>query len=169
MNIKRLALTLVAFLALVAAGCGGLTEKATEKATEKLAEQACQDGEDSENCDVDISEDGVQVNTDDGSFEVGENVDYPTDYPEYLRVDGIAPLSAISIGDGSMSTTIQGVGVMDTIRRQAEAAGCTSEQDSATEIANVAILKCDVGQVSVTGQDDGTGEQVVSVSVIPEA
>ena len=158
-------MALVAIVALGSAGCG----KVAEKATEKLAEQACQDGESGEDCEVDISEDGATVKVGDDEISAGVNTDYPAGFPDYLKVDGATPIQAVSLGDGSMSVTLQGDGVLDALRRQAESSGCTSEE-SATGLGAVAILSCDVGQVSLVGQDDAAGGdgQVASITVSPE-
>lgn len=173
MNFKRLTIATITIATITLSGCGKIAEKATEKATEKIAEKACKDGQSGEDCEVDISKDGVQVNTDDGSFSSGENTDYPDGYPDYLKVDGTKPMSAIATGDGAMNVTlvgdVPGSEVVATLERQATDAGCTTDDEIPSAGVGFLSLNCSEGTVILMNlSDPDTQEQGVSITVTPE-
>ena len=164
----RVALALIA-LGLVGSGCG----KVADKATEKLTEKACEDGQRGENCDVDISEVGTSVNTDDGESSAGATTDYPDGYPDYLKIDGVAPefASKDSIG-GSATFSVAVVeddatveDLVGTLRSQLEDAGCTSTIDDTSPGSAVVEYACDAGTAGIIAGDTG-GSASLTISFI---
>lgn len=162
----RVALALIA-LGLVGSGCG----KVAEKATEKLAEKACEEGQSGENCDVDISEDGVNVNTDDGSISAGGNTDYPEGYPDYLKLNGAKPMSAVSAGDGSLNVTLTGdtpgTEMIKTLQSQAEDAGCTTDEATAATGGGVVSMNCTDTMITMLGIGDSGPQTGATITVTP--
>lgn len=167
MNFKRLTMAFAAIAMTSLTGCG----KVAEKATEKLAEQACQEGQSGENCDVDISEDGVKVETDDGSFSAGDQTDYPDGYPDYLKANGFTPMSAVTTGDGSINVTLvgetPGSELVKTLQGQAEAAGCTTDDATAATGGAIVSLNCADNIVTLLGVGDTGSQQGASVTITP--
>ena len=172
MGFRRLAVAFAAITMISLTGCGKVAEKASEKASEKLAEQACKDGQAGEDCKVDISEDGVNVKTGDGSFSAGENTDYPDGYPDYLKADGFKPASAVSTGDGSSNVTLigdtPGSELVKTLQSQAEGAGCTTDDATAATGGAIVSLNCAEGIVTLMGVGDSGSQQGASVTITPE-
>jgi len=89
MNSKKIKLySLLAFMfasTLVLSGCG---EQAAQKTSEKTAEKIIEK-QIGGNADVDIDENNIKMETDQGSMEVGENVKLPADFPsDVYVVDG---------------------------------------------------------------------------------
>ncbi len=171
MGIRRLTVAFAAITMISLTGCGKVAEKATEKASEKLAEQACKDGQSGEDCDVDISKDGVKVNTDDGSFSAGGNVDYPDGFPEYLRADGFEPMSAVATGDGSMNVTLvgdtPGSELIEKLQSQATDAGCTVDEETAAAGVGLTGLDCAEGTVVLLDVGEANSQQAVTVTITP--
>ncbi|PKM94479.1 MAG: hypothetical protein CVU84_10455 [Firmicutes bacterium HGW-Firmicutes-1] len=69
---KILVVVLIISMLLMATSCGKIKDKIGEKFTEKVTEKVL--GE-----DVEINGDGFKVNGEDGSFETGEDLDWPED------------------------------------------------------------------------------------------
>lgn len=81
----------------VASGCG---KTVGEKAAEKSLEQAT-----GGKANVDISDDKVSVETEAGSWQAGENISLPSDWPDDIHVaDG--KVTASSVNDFGHSLTV---------------------------------------------------------------
>ena len=171
MGIRGLTVAVAAITMITLSGCGKIAEKASETATEKLSEQACKDNKPGEECDVDISKDGVKVKTGDGSFSAGGDTDYPDGYPDYLKADGFKPISAVSSGDGSVNVTLTGKtpgsALVKTLQGQAEAAGCTTDDATAATGGAIVTLNCSEGTVTLMGIGDTGAQQGANVTITP--
>ncbi len=94
MHVRRGVVVGSVVVALLATSCGKLVEKATEAAIEKGADAA----------DVDISKDGLKVETKDGKFESGPTTEIPKDLPKAPMFDD-ASLQASTRMSGTTKTT----------------------------------------------------------------
>ncbi len=172
MGFRQLTIAFAALTMISLTGCGKIAEKATEKASEKLTEQACKGNQAGEDCEVDISKDGVNVKTDDGSFSAGQNTAYPDGYPDYLKADGFKPVSAVTTGDGSINVTLigdtPGSELVKTLKSQAEDAGCTTDDAAAATGGAIMSLNCAEGIVTLLGVGDAGSQQGASVTITPE-
>ena len=79
-----LAGTLFCLIFLLSA-CGYLGRKTQEKAAEKAAEKVIE-GASGGKADVDINKENVNINTDQGSMQTGEDVQIPLDFPKDVYV-----------------------------------------------------------------------------------
>ena len=170
MNLKRVALLVAALAMISAAGCGKLAEKATEKATEKVVEQACKDGED---CEVDFSKDGETMKIGDNEMAVGKNVDYPDGYPDYLKLDGFAPMYSSKMGSMLMTVTLtnpdaDGANWVAALTGQADDAGCTPKEDMPDILEGEMIQvwrNCPDGSLQISQTKTQESERVLQVSL----
>ncbi|MEZ5382716.1 MAG: hypothetical protein R2754_13110 [Microthrixaceae bacterium] len=162
----RVVLALVA-LVFLGSSCG----KVAEQATEKLAEKACESGQTGEDCDVDISEDGATVKVGDEEISAGDNTDYPEGYPDYLRLEGAKPISAVSAGDGSINVTLTGdtpgTEMLKTLQSQAEGAGCTADDATATAGGSIVSMNCADSTVTMLGIGDSGPQMGATITITP--
>ncbi|MFZ7133822.1 MAG: hypothetical protein ACOWWR_15860 [Eubacteriales bacterium] len=71
-KLKIIGILCVCFLIVSFSACSKIGDKIEEKVTEGVIEKAT-------GADVDITEDGVNVKTEDGAIEVGNSMDWPSD------------------------------------------------------------------------------------------
>ena len=72
-------------LALSLSACLSPAEKVSEKVGESMAEKALENATGGQ-ADVDVDGENVTIKTDEGSFEAGENVKLPDDFPSDVHV-----------------------------------------------------------------------------------
>ncbi|MCU0679487.1 MAG: hypothetical protein MUC28_03535 [Planctomycetes bacterium] len=83
MGKRLLIMLLAAGLALTLSACGSPSKQASERIAEKAIEDAT-----GGQADVDINNNEVNVETEEGSFRAGEEVDLPADFPSDVYVYG---------------------------------------------------------------------------------
>lgn len=142
--------------------CGAVADKAAEKATEKVTEEVT--GAE----DVDISEDGVKVETQDGSMALGSS-EVPDGWPDDLLPipDDAGDLVANTISDGgsqSLSVTFTTSGDFDdAVERYTDALEDAGWEEiatmSSTDYASLSYSADDsadeTATVLVYGEGDG--------------
>jgi len=103
-NKKRfVVIAIFAVMALVISGASGCEKKIAEKITEKAIEGASNSG-----VDVDLDNDQITINTNSGSFQAGENVTLPDNFPSDVYViDGDIQSAITSAENGSFSVSIE--------------------------------------------------------------
>lgn len=107
-----LALSLVVAVALTGAGCA---KKATEKTAEKSIEKST-GGE----ADVDLDEEKITIETKEGTFEAGESISLPADFPSDVHVvDGTITASTTNTG-GGYAVTVETSKSVSSVKQEYE-------------------------------------------------
>jgi len=106
---KLFVLAAILIVAVMLSGCG---EKAAEKAIEtSTGGQA----------DVDIDKDSVKVNTNAGSWEVGEDISLPSGFPSDVHVVDGTIVTAMTFTEGeSYTVTIQTSKTVNSVKEEYE-------------------------------------------------
>lgn len=151
--------------ALSLAGCGKtVSQKVTEQAIERATNGSA---------DVDVSSGKVTVNTNGTSWQVGESVDLPSDFPTDLYiVDGATIKSAVKTAASNafsvvMSTTKSVADVKALYDSQLKSNGWTSV--STASFNGSEMIVADKGNRSVTvtiGAGDESGVTAVSLTTL---
>ncbi len=92
-------LSLAVFLVFSAGGCSKVGRRVAESISEKTIEQAVEKGIESEGgqADVDISEEGVSIKTDEGTTSWGTGTEMPENFPKVVPVyPDMTPVSTMS-------------------------------------------------------------------------
>ncbi len=105
-RMRILALLLFAVFMVGLLGCGSIEDKIAEKATEKIVEGAT-------GAQVDIDNGGVKVEGEGGSFEAGENLDWPQDAMGDLPEPNATVTGVIKGGEESCTVAFSGMAVDD--------------------------------------------------------
>ena len=158
-----------AIIAISTAGCGKITESVVEKAAEAVCEDAQKEAGTTEDCNVDVTDDGVNLDTGDGNVSVGGDVDIPDGFPEYQQINGAKPQATVKAGGAFVVTyavdNAEEAG--KTLVDQATAAGCSNDDAMSTEVSSengsLTILKCTGGIATITAAETG-----VNISFTPE-
>lgn len=103
MQTKQVVYLGLALIVIGGVALGGCTKKSAESITESIIEQSTND-----DVDVDIGTNTVTINTNGGSFQAGDNVSLPENFPTDIYVIDGDLKSSISTSDtGSFSITLQ--------------------------------------------------------------
>ena len=95
---KLLFVILILLLVFSIVSCKKLADKALEKAVEKVAEVAVEN-----NADIDITKDGIEIKTEEGSISIGSSAtEWPKDAPKIVP-ELNAKLTAVSSMNGTIT------------------------------------------------------------------
>jgi len=153
-------------VSMVASGCGMIVDKVAEKTTEQAIENAT-------GGNVDIDDDTVNIEGDDGSSaSLGEGAKVPSDFPSDVTVyEG--EIKAALTGNGSWTLSIEtpddAQTVLDFYAKELEADGWTKESTVSTDDGGMYSAKKDNRVVTVVvatngGESEGTTGITLSVS-----
>lgn len=99
---KKVTLLIVLLFAVAVVAGAGCTKKATENAAENAIEDAS-----GGTADVDIDDNTMKVETDEGTMEVGENVTLPSDFPSDVHVADGDLKAAIETAEDAFSASVE--------------------------------------------------------------
>lgn len=167
------AMTALGFVFAATTGCGKIVENAVEKASEAACNESQKNSGSNEECDIDISEDGVSAKV--GDDEVSLNNDgaaIPAAFPSYLTLaGGNAVVATKTSGTYNVAYTTTDPNAVSALRAQAEEAGCTVTNDTTSGetsggTGSIVELDCPDGQATVAGGVTG-GQGGVNISFTP--
>lgn len=157
MRQKKLIIITAVLLALTI-GLTGCGKKAAEKAAEKATENAIEKATNGQ-ADVDISGNTVSVNTDQGSYQAGGNVDLPAGFPDDVYVaDG-------NITAAFSTTETNGYTVSIESSQSVSELKALYEQKLQSEGWNISLNMTFEGSASLSAEKD---QRIVSIGMNPD-
>ncbi|PIY96333.1 MAG: hypothetical protein COY66_04270 [Candidatus Kerfeldbacteria bacterium CG_4_10_14_0_8_um_filter_42_10] len=154
-KVTSIAMFLALFLLI--SGFGGCGKKAAEKTAEEATERALESSTGGQ-ADVDISDNTVTVNTNAGSYQVGGNVDLPSDFPDDVYVvDGTITAAITSVENKGYTVSIETTQSVNDLKT-------LYEQKLADEGWTVNLTMTYEGGASVGGEK---GNRIVSIGINP--
>jgi len=99
---KKISLIIIMLFAVAVIAGAGCTKKAAENKAENAIEDAT-----GGSADVDVDNNTIKVETDEGTMEIGENVSLPSDFPSDVYVADGDILAASKTADNAYSATVE--------------------------------------------------------------